>query len=593
MSHPTVPTSTIDCIAHNTPLTVAEKTLASKAAILLILAAGLFAHWPGLISDSVMWDDWIILAWITQARPDWMFQFYHNYGVTPFFLALIPFVTFAQTTVVSVLSAKIIYFASILLNSVLIFWISKKIAHGNWVFATLAGISAVCFPALSGEGFHLTMMIYGFTLPLFLTGLFLFITITSSTPKTKRMFVIRSLALLCFFLSFSLNSLLILFYALVPAVFYASLQDIHLNFEALFVKAKTFLICHLDFLALPLIFWFLKEIFMPRIGLYARYNAMGFDWIGIFQAYERLIGDILQTVLFVPLSIPYVPWVAGLIFLVVVLGSQSFLKRLQSLEVLNRQYRQWIIIFFLGLIALFAAALPYYMVGRRSFSAFGYMSRDNITFPLPVAWITAALFCLFLKPLLHFPNQQTHALKLLSSRVVLGIFVALMVAQSISNWRNHADWQAHYAYYRSANEKLVKDERVNRASIIQLNDQLPGERTLKTLKYPTSIWTEILSAAFQKTERLVIPFPPANGQYFTLSEIKQRVRETEVDFMLGDIKLDGQQIRLTIEPGVNVRDPILLALAYWRARFFAPTEMPILLDSLTQIRSEVRFVNEY
>ena len=131
----------------------------------------------------------------------------------------------------------------------------------------------------------------------------------------------------------------------------------------------------------------------------------------------------------------------------------------------------------------------------------------------------------------------------------------------------------------------MNDENVVGASVIEVIDQLPGDRTLRGWKYPTSIWTAILSAAFQKTTRLAIPFPPANGKFYTPEEIDQRLRDTEVAFMLRDIDLSGQQSRLFVAPGQTPRNPILLAAAYWRARFLAPGEMRDLLQSLTELRS--------
>jgi hypothetical protein len=41
----------------------------------LVFAVGIFSHWPALLTDSIMWDDYLILAWITQGRFDWLYQF--------------------------------------------------------------------------------------------------------------------------------------------------------------------------------------------------------------------------------------------------------------------------------------------------------------------------------------------------------------------------------------------------------------------------------------------------------------------------------------------------------------------------------------
>ncbi|HVS26498.1 MAG TPA: hypothetical protein VHE58_04275 [Burkholderiales bacterium] len=558
-----------------------ERPLTRGTALALVIAVGIFANWPALLSDSIMWDDWIVLTWITQARPDWMFQFFSSYGVTPYILVDFPFIAFVQHAATSVLIAKIIYFSSVIISAVLIMLISKRVAHGNLLFATLAGASAACCPAWSGEGFHLAGLIYSLIIASFLVGMLFFIQVASST---RRRLAIRVIALSALFLSFSLNSLLVLFYALVPAVFYASLQNELKDLRTLFLNARVFLIRHLDFLVLPIVFWVLKETLMPRVGIYVRYNKISFDWIRIFISYLRLIPDILGTNIFVPFSIPIGSLAAVVIFLIVFLGSRLVLARFENDAEAARSHLK--MLFGLGILALLGTALPYYLVGRRTFYAYGFNSRDSVLFPLSVSWITAALFCMLLKLRASFQAPEPQGSGLLRRRVAIGAFAALIVAQSFSNWRNHADWQAHYAYYRSAIEKVAHDQLVGQASVIQVIDKLPRDRTLRTWNYPTSIWTEIISAAFQKTTRLAIPYPPENSRFFTRDEINRRVRETEVAFMLSGIDLDGQQIRLTVEPGSGARDPIHLALAYWRARFFAPDDMPKLLDSLTRIRSE-------
>jgi hypothetical protein len=33
-----------------------------------VFGVGIFSHWPPLLTDSIMLDDWLILAWITQGR---------------------------------------------------------------------------------------------------------------------------------------------------------------------------------------------------------------------------------------------------------------------------------------------------------------------------------------------------------------------------------------------------------------------------------------------------------------------------------------------------------------------------------------------
>jgi hypothetical protein len=546
----------------------------------LVFGVGIFSHWPALLADSIMWDDYLILTWITQGRFDWLYQFYSNYGITPMGLVYLPFIAATPTASTAVLFAKFICFASILLNAALIMLISVRVSHGDRVFAVLAGATAAAFPGLSGEGFQPTFLLYCFFVPVFLTGILLFIE-TAQSPTSRP--IIRIAGLIALLLSFSLNSLLVFFYALIPAVLYASIGRERTAPGLLFAAGVRFLVRHLDFLATPIVFWAIKEIFMPRVGIYARYNALRLDWAGILQAYERLVPDMLQTVLFVPFSIPLAIWFAAAVFVIAALAGGPILSRLNY----DRESRgqEIAILFGLGCLALIGAALPYYLVGRRSIQTYGFMSRDNVLFPLAVSWVTAALTCMLLRFRLPRRMAGSDWAEQLVQRAGIAGFCALLAAQALFNWRNHADWQAHYAYYRSVIERVAHDENIAEASIVEVIDKLPGDRTLQGWKYPTSIWSAILSAAFGKMTRLAIPFPPANGSFYTPQEISRRLRDTEVAFMFSDVDLSGPQNRLVVTPGQGARNPILLTLAYWRARFLAPGEMQDLLQSLTEIKS--------
>lgn len=571
--------STNDFAAPNSILLSKTKTFTLTKAIALIFAIGIITHLPSLISDSNMWDDWIILSWIADKRLDWMFQFFHNYGVTPYFFVYFPFVVSLHDPVISNLIARIFVFLGVILTANLIMLISRRVAQGDLLFATLTGVFAVSFPTLSGEAFHLTTVFYYCFIPLFFTGIFLFIRVTSSSNL-----LLRGFALAALFFSFSLNSLLVLFYAVIPAVFYTFIQGEKLSLRVLLIKARIFFIRYLDFLILPFIFWGTKAVFMPRVGIYAHYNNIRWDWLGILKGYEQLIPDILQITLFVPLSIRFVSWIVFFVFIIAVLCGRSVAVYLESKAKMQKSHL--IILLGLGFLALLGAALPYYMVGRRSFQAFGFMSRDCVLFPLSVGWITAALFYMFLKPRSISQRYKVRIFEPFRQRIAFGIIVSLIFVQIVSNWRNHIDWQAHYVYYRSAIEKIVRDKLVNQASIIQVIDHIPGDRTLQTRKYPISIWTEILSVGFQKKTRLAIPCAPENGRFFTQEEIGKRVRESEIDFMLAGINREGRQIQLTIKSTNRFPSPTHLTLAYWRARFLAPLEMPQLLGSITHIKSE-------
>src|SRR4029079_593336 len=127
--------------------------------------------------------------------------------------------------------------ASVLLNAALVMLISVRVAHGDRFFAVLAGATAAAFPGLS---------------PVFLIGLLLFVETAQSRASRP---IIRVAGLIALLLSFSLNSLLVFFYALIPAVFYAAIgREQTAPPRLLFAAGGRFLLRNLDFLATPIVF---------------------------------------------------------------------------------------------------------------------------------------------------------------------------------------------------------------------------------------------------------------------------------------------------------------------------------------------------
>lgn len=178
-----------------------------------------------------MWDDYLILRW--QGHPEWVWAFYTNYGLAPLSILMLPFAYGAGVNF-----ARVVCFLGAVAIGLLTQALTAQIANRRLALA--AGCLAATFPALSGPGFNPTSLIYFVCLPAFLAA-----------------FVVRSrlLATGLLLASFSLNSLLVLFYGLLPAA------------RRLWPLA-----------ALPLVYWLAKESLWPRVGVYALYNPIQPAW---------------------------------------------------------------------------------------------------------------------------------------------------------------------------------------------------------------------------------------------------------------------------------------------------------------------------
>ncbi len=211
-----------------------------------------------LINCGIFWDDWVLYNMqpenvsdiFNQAGGTWG-GYFHNFllsignGITPY---------------------RILIFASYLLSSIFLYCILFTISEIGRFERLLVVIFFAILPVNSAR-IALINAPSAFCYFLFWLG-FLFLSLYLKDKKI----VFRIQALIFFFLSFAVSSLLVFY---VIAMFYIAYIEFYKR-TATFSPASIIkkVLCYSDFIILPVVYWIVKTIFVKATHLYAGYYTL-------------------------------------------------------------------------------------------------------------------------------------------------------------------------------------------------------------------------------------------------------------------------------------------------------------------------------
>jgi len=201
----------------------------------------------------------------------------------------------------------------------------------------------------------------------------------------KRMFVLRLLSVVCFFVSFSTNSLLF-FYGLI--FLYIVYIDKDTFAGSIFLKIKKMFLNYYDFLLIPIVFWIIKNIWFKPQGLYAGYNEVSLNKLithPIAEPFYRFfnVSFLMPSRLSGTLFLLILGFIIGFVFI------RLLVKPLRIFPEVKKDF----IFLFLGIVFFFAGAFPYVLVNKlpNTIDVID-SSRFQILLPLGVSFILFYLF---------------------------------------------------------------------------------------------------------------------------------------------------------------------------------------------------------
>ena len=271
--------------------------------------------------------------------------------------------------------------------------------------------------------------------------------------------LLRCFAVIGFFISFSMGSLLVFFYGFICGL---ALLDAHNTHRLTMSAGIRWITRHLDLIALPFLFWIWRRTFFPGVDSNADYQqpSLAFFHDLPFLLYNLIIYEV-PTVLFGPVSTVFAFPILGIvIFIFATLGAllvtrHKFLER----EWPNRSSPIWPLILF-GAVILFLSIFPYWAIGR-SFSPDGFGSRYAILMPLPLAIFAIAFV------------RKTAMANVLRSPcyAIWCIFFFFQLCFAVENAKAYLNWQLIGIKDKAVVVDLSKSNEWKNFSIIKVYDE--------------------------------------------------------------------------------------------------------------------------
>lgn len=544
-----------------------------------IVAAGLLAHGLVPLTDYVLWDGWWYAADLV--RPEGspvMARLFHEVGRPLDMWFYLPIRWLGGDPVAW---AKWLGAAAWIMTAVCIASVLRRLAGLRAAVATAIAVLVATLPIFDLLG-ELALWMNTACVLLFWVAWVL----VSRLPSVAgwRAVAVRLAALALFFVSFDLNSNLVLFYAVAAALAGLRLHD--LRPASLVVRLPRIAARHADFLALPVAFWLWKTWFTPTSGFYATgYNQPSLAPGRLAAGYLGLLVQFVLRGLVELLASPtwLVVGAAAVVATVVairrVAGAESEFETARGTGV---RLLGW------GTLLLLAAAFPYVVVGQ-SLASEGWLTRNCILCPLPVAMMIVGLL------MIATAAWQS------AGRWAWVPGVAFVAALGVGGCiHNYLVYQAFGVKQLSIRGALVDSIRSDNAAVVQLRDhvQIPGTIPY----YPPAIWTYLATGSTGVPTAFVIETATMYPDTFQAGPdgspqrmipqlplqprtVDDAITATTMPYALERVPRTGPQLLAVVNPGTDAGSPAEVGRRYLLLSWLAPAQAQELVRGFTTVET--------
>jgi hypothetical protein len=465
--------------------------------LIIILVVALLCHGLLLLNDGVYWDGWFLYSLLVKHDSQLLKELCSQLGLPLSFTYVWVLHYFSDV----IFGAKLLGFLTLLLNSILIFFLAYKVKFISRLQSLAIATIYLVYP-----GDQTQALIGSLQYPASL-GIFCIAALVATVPLQKNgklALVWRMLSLILFLCAFNTNSLLV-FYAGFFIYWYLIDSEYFTYFS--FSHVIKFLIRRLDFIALPFIYWICRLKYFAPHGSFVNYNAVLINRSNIFSAgpWESILHDFRSYWLQAGLSHLSHLWDFHFIFLtrtIYILIPICFLlyqysKKYNlnnevkpSLNSTNRaplKLNTLIWIFLFGLLLLGLGIFPYAMVDKVPIQ--GWNTRHALLSGLPMAiMITALLSVILLK-------RSGHKYFIILVSFVITIFAG-------EHFGNYVELQARWAQERSVLLQLKQHPEYKNYSTYIINKNsfvmIQGDQ------YAWYDWIGLLNSTFGGESRFAV-----------------------------------------------------------------------------------------
>ena len=543
-------------------------------ALATIASAGIAAYGLLLFTSYILWDGWGYSHWLGQVgQLPHIQQLFREIGRPMDELFWMPFVGVRDMHA----PAKIAGLSAWIVTSCLMYLVLLKSRFAPPPAALLCSLLAAALPVFDVLG-ELAIWMNTACVALFWAAWYL---VVSMPAEGVLRWMLRVFALMAFFLSFNLNSLLVFFYAVALCLVLS--PAVPSGFGSIAMAVRKAIFRYVDFAILPIAFWLWKKVFTPNSGHYEGYNNPSLSLEILSRTggslFDGFIAGELKALFESPL------WVVAT--LVVVLLAALSLQRLGAKLPAVGTAKVGLMLVLSGSFLLIAGAFPYAVVDQ-SFSSFGWLSRNCILFPLPLGMIIVGGFTLLgAKAAAHRPGLVWLAVA----------FVALLAVGS-SN-RTILRLQAFGEKQESVARKLRASFADAPPAFVQLRDYFLIPKTIYF--YPPIVWTYLMARGLQIPRTFVVETSQMAPDQVSLdssgvpqrritvldvnrSIIEAAVEQTTMPYAMTQIPRHGRQALAVVEPGDFGEDGVRIGWQALKTRWLQPSEMPDFLERLTRVQ---------
>lgn len=296
-----------------------------------------------------------------------------------------------------------------------------------------------------------------------------------------------------FFVSFSLNSLLVFFLIPILDIFYS---------EGGFSSLRNFLFCirkYIFFLLLPISYFFIKTYFYKPFGAYEGYNT-NFSFNTLFDSIPPFINNLLHVPMRGKSTETYTLALIISPIVIFILNKFKF-NLIHKKNNINR------ILIFLGLFFSFLASFPYLILGHiHNFETWN--SRHQILMPLG--------FSLFLTGLLNSPwIFFSNYMREQQVKFALMVFI---ISTSIA-FQMHFFFKAYIDFRKQEYQiqLLSKNNDIKNANLVIFYDETTNYEYLENLykrQLETYEWNSIMLKAFKDNNESRYGISSSRAYYF-------------------------------------------------------------------------------
>jgi len=431
--------------------------------IMLLFLVYVLAHGLMLFNNGLFWDDWVYygkdLSTLLNLSAQWgnvYFGYYHSFIFSP---------------PDNIFLGRCIVFVSYFLSALFLYEVLKGIveidANSRFILVLLFEI----FPINNARiALCCSFMAIGYVL--FFFGLWLTSRFMSrmSTP-------LRFIALIIFFISFSILNSLLFFYAIIP-IYLLYRSDSQISPSVIFKTFKKYI----DFMLLPILFWMVKIQYLVPYGLYEGYNALTIHNLllapfrMVFSFFSSFVVVLIKSITISPQFI----MILALSFILI----WAILRPKFSIKCQSTPFKLLV----LGIFLFAIGAFPYLAVGKVP-ELGDWNSRHQLLMPL------GASFLLYYGFMILAERANTSPL---NRKVLLSLIVAVFLSTNILGY---ADYQRDWYKQVSLIENFKSSDIIRNNSIILFEDHTT-DLNANNRSYRFYEYNGMMSSAFGDESRL-------------------------------------------------------------------------------------------